>query len=182
MRPRSRPMFGNVEVSENTATQSISMFTTYLLAGPANEMCQNPGPYCMKQKMAFRVLDIDNPTLFAVQPQVSVDDNYLTRLIFDVTPGATGTAKITYFFEDDGRSAASLPSNVLSTATSTFRVKVFATNDPPSFQLPFAVSSLTCAADMPSSSLCPSAPARRQPMFLFADSAINKMPSRRRCR
>jgi len=145
----------NVEVSENTATQSISMFTTYLLAGPANEMCQNPGPYCMKQKMVFRVLDIDNPTLFAVQPQVSVDDNYLTRLIFDVTPGATGTAKITYLFEDDGRSAESLPLNVLSTVTSTFRVKVFATNDPPSFQLPFSVSSLTCAADMPSSSLCP---------------------------
>ena len=153
------PMFASnvqhVEIQENALTQHIFPFSTYLLAGPANEMCKNPGPYCLKQRMVFHVLDIDNPMLFSAQPRVSVDDSYLTSLSLDVIPGATGTANITYFFEDDGQNRAPRLPQALTTETFSFSVKVFSTDDPPSFQLPFSVSSLTCAVDTPSSSVCP---------------------------
>jgi hypothetical protein len=56
-----------------------------------------------------------------------------------------GNAIVTFLFEDDGQNGEANPRDVKITPTSTFGVRVFPTNDPPSFKLPFAISSASCA-------------------------------------
>lgn len=136
------------ELSENAQEGSyITMFTQKLDPGPLNEMCATAGPYCIVQKMQFRVVDIDNPTLFAIQPNVLIDSSYITSLSFSTTPGAVGDAIVTFRFEDDGQNIAPREPDVKITSTSFFRVRVFASNDPPSFKLPFAVTTVSCDND-----------------------------------
>lgn len=51
---------------------------------------------------------------------------------------------MTFIFEDDGQNVAPTLPDVRSSLAASFQIRVIATNDPPSFHLPFAVSAASC--------------------------------------
>jgi hypothetical protein len=136
---------------ENSNSIWVPKFTKFVRAGPANEMCTASGPYCIMQRVSFRSVDIDNPLLFATELQVSVDLSYVASLSFTPSPGFAGFAMITFRFEDDGVELAPKAPNAMMSELSNFSIKIFATNDAPSFSLPFTVSAVSCATSDPGS-------------------------------
>lgn len=86
----AQPMYEFVENQrDETGFDFISVpgFTTMMRAGPPNEMCTALGPYCLMQRINYRLLDMDAPTLFDIQPRVDVDSSYVSTLILSITPG-----------------------------------------------------------------------------------------------
>ena len=51
---------------------------------------------------------------------------------------------MTFAFEDDGQNVAPTPPRTAASSAASVRIRILATNDPPSFSLPFAVSSASC--------------------------------------
>ena len=107
-------------VLEDAGAQSIAVFATAILSGPADEAAQ---------ALTFSITNNDNAGLFTAAPALASDGT----LTFTAADDANGTANITVELMDDGGVA---DGGVDTSAAQTFAINVTAVNDVPSFVVP----------------------------------------------
>ncbi len=115
-RPSFNMQSGDLVYPEDYGDVAIDQWTSFLSAGPANEV---------NQAVTFIVVN-DNNGLFALQPTIDLAG----KLTFRTADNANGSATITVVAKDDGGTANH---GIDTSLLHTFTVTLTPVNDPPSF-------------------------------------------------